>query len=93
MTDRPRSDQASDIDELWKKFKASGDAAIRESLIIHYSPLVKFVAGRVAAGLPRSVDQNDLAVETSKMIAEERPHHGVSIGVISPPHHRPDRTG
>ena len=27
---------------------------------MHYSPLVKFVAGRVRSGLPPSVDQNDL---------------------------------
>lgn len=61
MVDRVRSDPMSDIDVLWEGFKASGDERLRESLIIHYSPLVKFVAGRVAAGLPRSVDQNDLA--------------------------------
>ncbi|HLU52474.1 MAG TPA: RNA polymerase sigma factor WhiG [Acidimicrobiia bacterium] len=61
MTDRVRSDQTSDIDDLWRRFKETGDPEIRESLILHYSPLVKFVAGRVAAGLPRSVDQNDLA--------------------------------
>ncbi len=61
MTGRAGSDQAADIDSLWERFKQSGDGSIRESLIIHYSPLVKFVAGRVAAGLPRNVDQNDLA--------------------------------
>lgn len=59
MTDRP--DQWIEIEALWREFKETGDERIRESLIIHYSPLVKFVAGRVAAGLPRSVDQNDLA--------------------------------
>lgn len=61
MTGRARSDQVGDIDALWLRFKESADESIRESLIIHYSPLVKFVAGRVAAGLPRNVDQNDLA--------------------------------
>ncbi|HLT97160.1 MAG TPA: RNA polymerase sigma factor WhiG [Acidimicrobiia bacterium] len=61
MTDRLESQSLSDIDDLWQKFKATGDPSVRESLILHYSPLVKFVAGRVAAGLPRSVDQNDLA--------------------------------
>lgn len=59
--DRVRSDEISDIDGLWRRFKETGDEQIRESLILHYSPLVKFVAGRVAVGLPRSVDQNDLA--------------------------------
>jgi RNA polymerase sigma factor for flagellar operon FliA len=49
------------VDSLWASFKASGEPAARERLILHYSPLVKYVAGRVGAGLPRSVDQNDLA--------------------------------
>ena len=35
-------------------------AEARERLILHYSPLVKFVAGRVAAGLPQSIEQSDL---------------------------------
>jgi RNA polymerase sigma factor for flagellar operon FliA len=33
---------------------------VRERLILHYSPLVKYVAGRVGAGLPPSVEQSDL---------------------------------
>ena len=50
----------SEIQELWERFKESGDSASREGLIIHYSPLVKFVAGRLRAGLPRNVDAQDL---------------------------------
>ena len=46
---------------LWEKFKSTEDAQAREGLILHYSALVKFVAGRVRAGLPRSVDPQDLA--------------------------------
>lgn len=61
MSDRARSDEISDIDSIWADFKANGSDQLRESLIIHYSPLVKFVAGRVGAGLPRNVDENDLA--------------------------------
>ncbi len=53
--------EASQLDGLWERFKASGDEDARERLILHYSPLVKYVAGRVGTGLPRSVDQNDLA--------------------------------
>lgn len=45
---------------LWADYKSTGDARSREGLILHYSPLVKFVAGRVGSGLPRNVDQNDL---------------------------------
>ena len=48
------------IAELWKEFKAGGDDAIRERLILHYSPLVKYVAGRVGVGLPPNIEQADL---------------------------------
>src|SRR5262249_54381962 len=32
----------------------------RDQLIVHYSPLVKYVAGRVAVGLPHNIEQADL---------------------------------
>ncbi|MDP9071533.1 MAG: hypothetical protein M3N68_09700, partial [Actinomycetota bacterium] len=35
------------IDQLWKEYKASGARDVRDRLIVHYSPLVKYVAGRV----------------------------------------------
>jgi RNA polymerase sigma factor for flagellar operon FliA len=47
------------IETLWSHYKDSGAEDLRERLILHYSPLVKFVAGRVAAGLPRTVDPAD----------------------------------
>ena len=46
--------------DLWGQFKKSGEGALRERLILHYSPLVKYVAGRVAVGLPQNVEQADL---------------------------------
>jgi len=51
----------AELEELWKRFKDSEDPRAREGLILHYSPLVKFVAGRLRAGLPRNVDPSDLA--------------------------------
>ncbi|GAB2616218.1 RNA polymerase sigma factor WhiG [Streptomyces capparidis] len=45
--------------ELWSAYKSSGDARLREQLILHYSPLVKYVAGRVSVGLPANVEQAD----------------------------------
>ncbi|MDX6592278.1 MAG: polymerase sigma factor FliA [Gaiellales bacterium] len=48
------------IAELWREFKGSGDASLRERLILHYSPLVKYVAGRVGVGLPPNIEQADL---------------------------------
>jgi RNA polymerase sigma factor FliA len=51
---------AADIDQLWDDFKTSSDRTARDRLILHYSPLVKFVAGRMAVGLPQNVEQSDL---------------------------------
>ena len=51
---------ADELSELWAEFKATGSAGARERLILHYAPLVKYVASRVATGLPASVEQADL---------------------------------
>jgi len=53
-----RSGRAA-LDRLWRSYKASGDTRLREQLILHYSPLVKYVAGRVSVGLPPNVEQAD----------------------------------
>jgi RNA polymerase sigma factor FliA len=45
---------------LWEHFKDTGDTATRERLILHYAPLVKYVAGRVGVGLPPNIEQADL---------------------------------
>jgi RNA polymerase sigma factor for flagellar operon FliA len=48
------------IDSAWQAWHDSQDALAREWLVVHYASLVKFVAGRLSAGLPRSVDTGDL---------------------------------
>ncbi|MEN9792708.1 MAG: hypothetical protein RL330_786 [Actinomycetota bacterium] len=48
------------IDSAWESWNASRDQVARDWLVVHYSSLVKFVAGRLSAGLPRSVDTGDL---------------------------------
>ncbi len=45
---------------LWAEYKQSGDRLMRDQLIVLYSPLVKYVAARVAIGLPQHVDTADL---------------------------------
>jgi RNA polymerase sigma factor for flagellar operon FliA len=66
VTAQPRQKAAADpeaasaVQELWDRFKASADEGAREGLIIHYSPLVKYVAGRVSVGLPNTIEQADL---------------------------------
>jgi RNA polymerase sigma factor for flagellar operon FliA len=54
----PQVDDA--LAAIWHAFKSSGDIDARERLILQYAPLVKYVASRVATGLPASVDQADL---------------------------------
>ncbi|MEX0983635.1 MAG: RNA polymerase sigma factor WhiG [Actinomycetota bacterium] len=49
-----------ELGAIWHGFKGSDDEQAREKLILHYAPLVKYVASRVASGLPASVDQADL---------------------------------
>lgn len=56
----PRDEAAELLARMWSDYKTSGDPALRERLIIHYSPLVKYVAGRVAVGLPSNVEHADL---------------------------------
>ena len=36
-------DAADVVGELWAEYKSGGSREIRERLILHYSPLVKFV--------------------------------------------------
>jgi RNA polymerase sigma factor FliA len=49
-----------ELRDLWRRYKGDGDAAARERLVVAYSPLVKFVAGRLGAGLPSHVEDADL---------------------------------
>ncbi|MGB0873018.1 MAG: RNA polymerase sigma factor WhiG [Solirubrobacterales bacterium] len=49
-----------ELRDLWKKYKADGDRHARERLVLAYSPLVKYVAGKMGAGLPSYVDDADL---------------------------------
>jgi RNA polymerase sigma factor for flagellar operon FliA len=47
-------------EELWAEYKKSRDPAIREFFIKQYAPLVKYVAGKVAVGMPSNVEFDDL---------------------------------
>lgn len=61
MTDSAVHARATaDVDRLWATYKADGSQRARDQLIVHYSPLVKYVAGRVGVGLPQNVEQADL---------------------------------
>jgi RNA polymerase sigma factor FliA len=52
--------KAIELRDLWRRYKTAGDEHARERLVVAYSPLVKYVAGRMASGLPAHVDEADL---------------------------------
>jgi RNA polymerase sigma factor for flagellar operon FliA len=47
-------------DELWLNYRKTKDPAIREVFVNQYGPLVKYVAGKVAIGMPHNVEFDDL---------------------------------
>lgn len=47
-------------EKLWVEYHRMGSPAAREALILQYASLVKYVAGRIAIGLPPNVDFDDL---------------------------------
>jgi len=46
--------------EIWHRYRATRSPEIREQLIVRHAPLVKYVAGRLAMGLPPMVEVDDL---------------------------------
>ena len=52
--------KAVELRELWRRYKEEGDERARERLVVAYSPLVKFIAGRMSSGLPSHVEEADL---------------------------------
>jgi RNA polymerase sigma factor for flagellar operon FliA len=48
-----------DIDELWQRYRVSGDAEARAQIILHYAPLVKRVANRLSISESASLDFQD----------------------------------
>lgn len=51
---------AHDVTQLWERYERDRAPEVREQLILHYAPLVKYVAGRVAIGMPSHVEHADL---------------------------------
>jgi RNA polymerase sigma factor for flagellar operon FliA len=48
------------VDALWQQWHRHRDPAGRERLILHYAPLVKYVASRLSVGITATVDGGDL---------------------------------
>ncbi len=45
---------------IWREYRRTGERSLRDRLIVAYSPLVKYVAGRLGSGLPAHVEEADL---------------------------------
>ena len=48
------------IAALWHEWSATHNIDIRNQLVVHYAPLVRFIASRMAIGLPAHIDFGDL---------------------------------
>jgi len=46
--------------DLWSRYISTRDPGLRSDLILQYSPLVKYVMGRLAISLPAIVDYEDI---------------------------------
>ena len=49
------------IVQVWRDYKKNGTNEFKDKLVLYYSPLVKYVAGRVSASLPSNIERADLA--------------------------------
>jgi RNA polymerase sigma factor FliA len=57
---RTHDEVEAGIVALWQAFGRRRDQKLRDRLVLHYAPLVKYVAGRVGTGLPAHVEVSDL---------------------------------
>jgi len=60
MSIDPANIDETEEQNLWIKYGKTQDPKIRETLIKKYAPLVKYVAGKVAVGMPQNVEFDDL---------------------------------
>ena len=49
-----------EIDALWHEYHDTKDEQLREKIVLHYVPLVKYVVGRMFTNLPAHVSKDDL---------------------------------
>jgi RNA polymerase sigma factor for flagellar operon FliA len=80
---------SEDLDQIWAEYRATGEAGLRNRLVLQYAPLVKYVAGRLRTRMPDSVDPDDLVSDgvLGLMDAIERfePARGLSFQTFAVP--------
>lgn len=52
--------QPGELSEAWDNYKPDRSIEARNALVVHYGSLVRYVAAKVAMGLPSMVDRDDL---------------------------------
>lgn len=57
------TEEPLDAEAVWARWKETGDDAWHTQLLEMHASLVRYIAERMCAGLPRSVDADDLAQE------------------------------
>jgi RNA polymerase sigma factor for flagellar operon FliA len=55
-----RDASGEDPIELWEQFQRSGSEDLRNQLVEHYLPVVRYTAERMRANLPQSVELDDM---------------------------------
>lgn len=50
----------AELQSLWDEWIAERETHVRNRLLLHYSPLVRFVVARIAAGMPAHIEFADL---------------------------------
>jgi RNA polymerase sigma factor for flagellar operon FliA len=58
--DKEKTKAQKEIQEVWRQYKTKPTPELRDRLILHYAPLVKYVAGRIYVKVPPNVDHGDL---------------------------------
>ena len=52
--------EKEELEQAWIDYKIGGSIDQRNVLVVHYSSLTRYVASRVGAGMPTTVDRDDL---------------------------------
>ena len=75
--------QTMDVQTRWKQFCTDRQPELRESLILQYGPLVKYVIGRMAVSLPGLLNHEDLlsygTIGLIQAVDRYDPSHGVKL--------------
>lgn len=79
----------SSVEELWRRYREDPSVERRNRLVLQFSPLVKYVAGRLRTRLPETVEYADLVSDGifGLMEAIERfdPDRGLSFQTFAVP--------